>query len=94
MAVGQVEPLDRDKMVNIVHNMIHSAEIAVEKDVSQRALEFFPLKNHKPGSVTAYIIGAVEHALQFRHLTQEQTCTTHNLGWKQVRPDDSSCLLF
>ena len=81
-------------MVNIVHSMVHAAEVAVEKDVSHRALEFFTLKDDGPGPVFMYVSAAVKHAVRFGRLTPGQMCTTHNLGWKQVRPDNDSRLSF
>ena len=79
-------------MVHIVHGMVHTAEVAVEKDVSRRALDFFPQKN--PNPATTYIYAVVEHAVRFGRLVHGQMCTTHNLGWKQVQPDDGSRLSF
>jgi len=81
-------------MINIVHSMAHTAEVAVEKDVSHRALEFFPLKDHEPVPVFMYVFAAVKHAVRFGRLAHGQICTTHNLGWKQVQPDHDSRLSF
>jgi serine/threonine protein kinase len=54
----------------------------LETDVARQALEFL----HERNSATNYITAAVEHALKFKHLTEGNICTLHNLQWKQVRP--------
>jgi hypothetical protein len=69
-----------DKDVNAVRDFVDMWR--VETDVARQALEFL----HERFSATNYIRAAVQHALRFKHLTEGNICTVHNLQWKQVRP--------
>jgi serine/threonine protein kinase len=72
-----------DKDVNVVRDASAALNSwRLETDVARQALEFF----HKRNSAINYITAAVEHALKFKHLTEGNICTVHNLQWKQVRP--------
>jgi hypothetical protein len=56
----------------------------VGTDVARHALEFIPVMDDNPSPSIAYIFAAVQHALNFQRLTQEKTCTPHELRWNQV----------
>ena len=74
-------PVD-DTMIDRIQTAIRViTDVEVEKEVARLSLEVSQMNRTK---ATAYLYSALDHASNFRPLT-EQLNTAEHLGWKQVR---------